>query len=85
MIPKSHDDHGTVLHPASIALVADKEGNLDLLIPQDLDVEMSRSQLFLSAVAFRSTDAEWVHEQLEFIVEARRQFDAIDADQDQRE
>lgn len=66
------------LNPASVALVAHPNGDMDFLVPPNDDAEISRSQLLIAAVAFRSTDREWVEEQIDFIVEVRRQLDAID-------
>jgi hypothetical protein len=75
MIAKSHDDDGSVVDASSVALVANMDGSLDLLVPLGEAAQMPRSQLFLAAVALRSTDQEWVDEQIEFIVEVRRQLD----------
>jgi hypothetical protein len=74
MIPQPHHDHGTLLDTASVALVAHPDDSLQLLVPQDWDADMSRSQVFIAAVAFRSTDPEWVGEMLEFIAEVRREL-----------
>lgn len=74
-----HD--GATLEADSVALVANRDGSLDLLVPDGPEFELSRSQLFLTALAMRSTDAAWAEEQIEFIVEVRRQLDALDATQ----
>ncbi|MGE0061411.1 MAG: hypothetical protein AB7T86_04960 [Xanthobacteraceae bacterium] len=76
MIAKSHAA-GSATPPDSVALVGNADGSLDLLVPEEMESEMTRSQLFVAAVAFRSTDHEWVDEQIEFIVEVRRQLDGV--------
>ena len=75
MIPRPHDNNGSVLPPDSVALVASASGNLQFLVPADWDIDLSSAQLFLSAIALRSTDADWVKEQLDFIIEVRRALD----------
>jgi hypothetical protein len=78
MIAKSHKPGGSLVDAASVALVANDDGSLRLLLPPDGNALMSRFQVLLAAVAFRSTDPEWVADQIEFIVEVRRQLDALD-------
>lgn len=75
-----HD--GATIEAEALALVANQDGSLDLLVPDSADeFEPSRSQLFLAAVAMRSTDPEWALEQIEFIIEVRNQLDVLDATQ----
>lgn len=69
---------GATIDPRAVALVANADGSLDLLVPDGAEFALSRSQVFLTAVAMRSTDPEWAEEQVEFIEEVRRQFDEID-------
>lgn len=45
------------------------------MVPADFDRDLSAVQLFLSAIALRSTDTDWVEEQLEFMFEVRRALD----------
>lgn len=59
----------------SVALVASADGRLKFLVPADFDRDLSAVQLFLSAIALRSTDTDWVEEQLEFMFEVRRALD----------
>lgn len=79
IVPIPHADDGTEVPPCSVALVATSGGGLHLLVPKNQEECLTRSQLFLSAIAFRSTDRDWVEEQIDFIVEVRRQLDELDA------
>ena len=82
MIAKTHKPGGSLVDAASVALVANDDGSLRLLLPPDGNALMPRFQVLLAAVAFRSsTDPEWVADQIEFIVEVRRQLDALDVPQ----
>lgn len=79
IVPIPHDDDGTEVPACAVALVATSHGGLHFLVPSNQDECLTRDQLFLSAVAFRSTDPDWVEEQIEFIVEVRRQMDEREA------
>lgn len=74
---RRHD--GEFLDPDSNALVAHDDGGLEFLLSPDDHKDLSRSQLFLAAVALRSTDREWFEEQIAFIAEVRRQLAERDA------
>lgn len=76
MILLSHDNNGSVLPPDSVVLVAHADGSLQLIIPADPELDLySRAQILLSAVALRSTDDDWVKEQVDFIIEVDRQLE----------
>lgn len=79
MIPRPHDEEEKYLDPTSVALVAHADGKLELFVPHESGL-LSRAQVFLSAVAFRASDREWVGEQIEFIEEVRRHLDALGND-----
>lgn len=68
---------GDAIDPESVALVSSGEEDLILLMPADPpNRNMRRSEVLLAALAMRCSDDDWVEEQLNFMAEVRRQFEA---------
>lgn len=84
MITRLHKNDGSVLPQDSVALVASRCGELRLFPPADKEMDFSASQLFLSAIAVRATDPDWVKEQIDFLMEVDRALDAQSNDEEQK-
>lgn len=59
----------------SVALVANADGSLDLLMPHDARFEPCPAQILISALALRCSEDAWAEEQIDFLDDVRRRLD----------